>query len=203
MSFEDLQGAIDIDDQALESLQAYDALLHKWQKRFNLVGPKSLQDSVGRHFYDSAQLWSLIDPRDRDAVLVDLGSGAGFPGLVLSILGVTHVHLIESDANKCEFLRQAIRTTGASAIIHNERIENYDGPKADIITSRACAPLEKLLGLSDGLRINKTRMLFLKGRSWQDELTQSQTIWHIDFETHGSVTDPESVILDIGGFKNL
>ena len=201
MSFEALQTAICIDDQARESLRAYDALLHKWQKRFNLVGPSTLQDSVRRHFYDSAQLLALIE--DRDAVLVDLGSGAGFPGLVLSILGMTRVHLVESDANKCEFLRQVIRITGAGAIVHRSRIEAYDGPKADIVTSRACSGLDKLLRYSDAVRSDKARLLFLKGRSWQDELTHARTVCHIDLQTHRSETDPQGVILDIGGFNDL
>jgi 16S rRNA (guanine527-N7)-methyltransferase len=199
MTFEDLQATAGIDDQSIESLRAYDALLRKWQKRFNLVGPSTLNDSVRRHFYDSTQMLDLIP--DRDAVVVDLGSGAGFPGLVLSVLGMARVHLVESDANKCEFLRQVIRATGCGAQIYCERIEAYSGPKADIVTSRACAPLDKLLKYADGLRGAEARMLFLKGRRWQEELTQSRSICHIDVQARASHADPEGVILDIGGFE--
>ncbi len=198
-SIKDLQARLGFDQQVCEALVSYEALLHKWQKRFNLVGPSTLKQSVQRHFYDSAQLLERID--DRDAVLVDMGSGAGFPGLVLSVLGQTQVHLVESDANKCEFLRQVIRATGAGAVIHRTRIEHYDGPKADIVTARACAPLDKLLSLASGLCQRRGRLLFLKGRRWQDELTQSRTMWHIDVQVHPSHCDPDGVILEIGGLE--
>jgi 16S rRNA (guanine527-N7)-methyltransferase len=139
-SIEDLQAILDFDDRIREALCQYDALLQKWQKRFNLVGPSTLKQSVQRHFFDSAQLIEHIKCSEHfnreSAVLVDLGSGAGFPGLVLSILAQAPVHLVESDANKCEFLRQVVRATGASAVIHRTRIEHYDGPKADIVTAR-------------------------------------------------------------------
>ncbi len=200
LSFEALQSILSIKDQTVESLRLYDETLRKWQKRFNLVGPSTLEDSVRRHFHDSAQLMSLIDTRDNK--IVDLGSGAGFPGLVLSLLGAGEVHLVESDANKCEFLRQVIRLTKASATIHNVRIENYQGPKATIITSRACAPLNKLMELSKFVCTDGTRMLFLKGRNWQDELTQTQALCHIDVQHHQSACDPEGVILEITGFTD-
>ena len=200
ISFEELQGLLTIEDQTLESLRQYDALLHKWQKRFNLVGRSTLVDSVRRHFLDSAQLKSLMP--DGDAVVIDLGSGAGFPGLVLSVLGMAHVHLIESDANKCEFLRQAIRATGASATVHRTRIEDYQGPAADIVTSRACASLEKLLKLADIVSTESTRMLFLKGQKWQDELTVVRSVCHIDVQVHRSQSDPLGVIIEIGGITD-
>lgn len=182
------------------SLERYAGVLRKWQKRFNLVGPSTLNDIWGRHFLDSAQLLPLISG---DApTIVDLGSGAGFPGLVLSILGAGDVHLVESDANKTEFMRQAIRETGAGANLHRTRIEVYDGPPADVVTSRACAPLPALLAYADAVRKPSATLLLLKGRNWQSELTESQAMWHIDYRCHTSCTDPDGVILEINEFQH-
>ena len=188
-----------IDPIVCDSLERYAAILKKWQKRFNLVGASTLNDVWKRHFLDSAQLFPLIYS-DQGAV-VDMGSGAGFPGLVLSIMGINNIHLVESDANKMEFLRQAVRETGASATLHRTRIELYSGPKATIVTSRACAPLNRLLDYSAGICEAKARLLFFKGRNWQAELTESQTAWHIDYQGHASCTDPDGIILEINEFK--
>jgi len=188
------------DQTVCDSLEQYAGLLKKWQKRFNLVGASTLNDLWSRHFLDSAQLIPLI--YDDQGVIVDMGSGAGFPGLVLSIMGVGDVHLIESDANKTEFLRQVIRETKASATLHRTRIELYDGPKASIVTSRACAPLNQLLGYAAGICMANARLLFLKGRNWQAELTESQATWHIEHHSHASCTDPDGIILEINEFKH-
>ena len=190
------------DEQACDSLERYAALLNKWQKRFNLVGASTLNDLWGRHFLDSAQLLPLISgPAAATDVVVDLGSGAGFPGLVLSIMGASQVHLVESDANKTEFMRQVIRETNASATLHRTRIESYDGPKANVVTSRACAPLTRLLDYATAVCSTNTRLVFLKGRNWQAELTESRAAWHIDHKCHASCTDPEGIVLEINEFK--
>jgi len=188
-----------IDRTTCDSLERYADILKKWQKRFNLVGTSTMNDLWSRHFLDSAQLVPLIS--DDQGVIVDMGSGAGFPGLVLSIMGINNVQLVESDANKTEFLRQAIRETSASAILHRTRIELYDGPKATIVTSRACAPLNRLLDYAVGICAANARLLFFKGRNWQAELTESQTAWHIDYQSHVSCIDPDGIILEINEFK--
>lgn len=182
-----------------DSLERYAEILKKWQKRFNLVGASTLNDLWRRHFLDSAQLIQLVSS-DGSAV-VDVGSGAGFPGLVMSIMGIDNVHLVESDANKTEFLRQAIRETNASAIVHRTRIESYDGPKATTMTSRACAPLGQLLAYAENICTPEARLLFLKGRNCQAELTESQSAWHIDYQSHASCTDPDGIILEINEYK--
>ncbi len=182
-----------------DSLERYAGILEKWQKRFNLVGSSTLNDLWGRHFLDSAQLLPLISRAD--GAVVDLGSGAGFPGLVLSIMGANNVHLVESDGNKTEFLRQVIRETSASAILHRTRIETYDGPKADIVISRACAPLVELLDYATAVCSMNARLLFLKGRNWQAELTESRTVWQLTHLCHTSCTNPDGIILEINDFK--
>ncbi len=199
LSVDDFRERTDASDHACEALLRYAALLEKWQKRFNLVGPSTVNDIWRRHFLDSAQLIPLIC--NRDAIIADLGSGAGFPGLILSILGQSQVNLIESDSNKAEFLRQAIRETGADAVVHRKRIEDYDGPPASIVTSRACAPLGRLLGYADQVRQLGAEALFLKGRRWEDELTKSQSLWHIEYRSHPSWTDPEGIALQINDYK--
>lgn len=190
---------VGIDGAVCDSLEQYAGLLRKWQKRFNLVGASTLNDLWRRHFLDSAQLLPLIS--GAKDVVVDLGSGAGFPGLVLSIMGVAQVHLVESDANKTEFMRQVIRETGAMATLHRSRIDSYDGPKADVITSRACAPLTRLLDYAMAVCSTNTRLVFLKGRNWQTELTESKATWHIEHTCHASCTDPEGIVLEINEFN--
>ncbi|MBT3330513.1 MAG: 16S rRNA (guanine(527)-N(7))-methyltransferase RsmG [Rhodospirillaceae bacterium] len=188
----------EIESIAMDNLGVYLSLLEKWQRRFNLVGPKTLDDPWRRHFLDSAQLIPFI--KSMQGPVIDMGTGAGFPGLVLSILGTPDVHLIESDANKTEFLRQVIRETKATATIHRVRMEDYDGPKATCLTSRACASLGALLDY--GQRISKpgARALFLKGKTCPDELTTAQGLWHIEHTCHPSQSDPNGIVLEIHEF---
>jgi 16S rRNA (guanine527-N7)-methyltransferase len=178
----------------LERLRAYADLLVKWQAKINLVGASTLPDLWRRHMLDSAQLIPLIPTEAR--TIVDLGSGAGFPGLVLAILGSAEVHLVEADTRKCAFLREAIRLTGARAKVHNTRIENLVLPDpVDVITARALATVSILLQYGQGFLRPSTICLFLKGRSVQDELTDSQKIWNMGAQTIPSLTDASGVIL--------
>ncbi len=198
LRFEEFLINFDFDSSVIERLTTYLALLEKWQKRFNLVGTKTLEDPWRRHFLDSAQLLPFVG--NLGGPVIDMGSGAGFPGLVLSILGTPDVHLVESDANKTEFLRQAIRETGASATIHRVRLEHYDGPRAVCLTSRACAPLDVLLQYGEGITQPNAKAVFLKGRNCSDELTSSQAVWHIDYTCHTSKSDSNGTVLEIHEF---
>ncbi len=182
------------------ALAAYLALLEKWQGRFNLISASTLDDAYTRHFLDCAQLKPYLT--DRDTCLVDLGSGAGFPGLVLSILCEREVHLVDSDANKIEFLRQVILKTGANAHLHCCRIEHYDGPRPTTVVSRACAPLADLLAYTASVCGAAAHGLFLKGNQWRDELSRAAAAWHMDFECHPSLTDANSVIVEINEFSS-
>ncbi len=200
LSPDDFACQISVGPAVMESLSRYLSLLQKWQKRFNLVGRSTLDDPWRRHFLDSAQLAPFV--AENPGEIIDMGSGAGFPGLVLSILGVPNVHLVECDANKAEFLRQVIRETGASARIHRERLEQYDGPDACCLISRACAPLDQLLTFGAEISVPDARALFLKGKTWSDELTSSQALWHIDHTSHSSLSDPNGIVLEIHEFKH-
>ncbi len=196
---EDFARQASADKEVCDSLERYADILKKWQKRFNLVGQKTLNDLWRRHFLDSAQLLPLIP--QKQASIVDLGSGAGFPGLVLSIMGRMPVHLVESDANKTEFLRQVIRETKAAAILHRTRIEHYDGPKASTVVSRACAPISRLLDYASNICTTNARLLFLKGRNWRSELMESQDKWNVNYKSHASCTNPDGIILEINEFN--
>src|SRR5438128_2737225 len=118
--------------ETLARLDAYAELLRQWAPRINLVAASTLADSWRRHFLDSAQLLPLIPPEARS--LIDLGSGAGFPGLVLAIIGVPGVELVEADARKCAFLREAARIAAAPVRIHNTRIESVPAHAVDVVT---------------------------------------------------------------------
>jgi 16S rRNA (guanine527-N7)-methyltransferase len=179
--------------ETLVRLEAYAALLRDWSARINLVGANTLQDLWRRHFFDSAQLLADIPPGTQS--LIDLGSGAGFPGLVLAILGVPGVELIEADARKCAFLREAARLTAAPVTIRNTRIETVPPHIVDVVTARGCAPLERLLLLAGRFIGPDTLCLFLKGEQAAQELTAAGQAWTMDTTCHDSRSDPRGVIL--------
>jgi 16S rRNA (guanine527-N7)-methyltransferase len=185
---------------ALDRLRRYVDLLRLWQRRINLVGTASLDDVWRRHILDSAQLMAhLPTPAGR---LVDLGSGAGFPGLVLAILGAGEVHLVESDARKCAFLAAVDRATGAGAVIHNARIEDLDPLAADVVVSRALAPLDRLLGYAFPHLAAGGRCLFLKGRNVEQELTDSAKNWMMRTSRIRSLSEPSGTILEMEGIRH-
>jgi 16S rRNA (guanine527-N7)-methyltransferase len=189
-AFQALTGA---DTATLERLQIYLHLLEKWQPRINLVGRGSLDDPWRRHMLDSAQLVPLLPAKA--GTIADLGSGAGFPGLVIAILTGQRVHLIDSDARKCAFLREAARLTKAPVRVHNARIESLETFNADVVTARACAPLPQLLAYAVPLLKEGGRCLFLKGKGVAAELTASKKMWKMRLTCLQSRSDPSGTIL--------
>ena len=200
---EGFQAETNVSRETLAHLERYAELLVKWNRAVNLVSRDSLADLWRRHMLDSAQLLPLLPPasKGRPRVVVDLGSGAGFPGLVLGILGVGEVHLIESNGRKVAFLQEATRETGAEAHIHHARIEDLPAFPADAVTARAYAPLPQLLaGAAAFLRPAGPGQpggvgLFLKGRGVDRELTDSGKSWNMQIERLASRTDPNARIL--------
>lgn len=189
------QAATGVDDATLARLITYAELLAKWQAKINLVGPDTLPDVWHRHMLDSAQLAPFI-PNGKK--VVDFGSGAGFPGLVLAAMRPDlDVHLVESDQRKCAFLREVNRTAGCGATIHNERIEGLECLSADVVTSRALAPLHKLLTFAQMHSLSTGICLFLKGKRWSEELTEAQNKWSMQALHHPSRTDPAGMILEL------
>jgi 16S rRNA (guanine527-N7)-methyltransferase len=179
--------------ETLARLEVFAALLMAWQQSINLVAPASLPDLWRRHILDSAQLWPLL-PEGAQR-LIDLGSGAGFPGLILAILGVPEVHLVESDRRKAAFLREAARVTGATVTVHVARAETLALPPAGIVTARALAALDRLLPLVRRFLAPGGVALLPKGREAQEELTLAGTRWKMRAELIASRTDPMGRIL--------
>jgi 16S rRNA (guanine527-N7)-methyltransferase len=178
-------------------MEAYAELLRRWQGTTNLVSQRSLDDLWRRHFLDSAQ---LAQHAPDGAHWLDLGSGAGFPGLVLAIMGA-RVTLVESDQRKCTFLREVVRLSGAAANIVVRRIE--DPPPAmdsfDVITARALAPLDRLIALAGPWAGLDTVGLFPKGQDVDIELTRCAKYRRIRFEKLPSITNPAASIVRVEG----
>jgi 16S rRNA (guanine527-N7)-methyltransferase len=200
--------------ETLEKLVIYQQLLSKWQARINLVSRASLAESWHRHFLDSAQLLGHMPTEAR--VLVDLGSGAGFPGLVLAITAAgndraLHTHLIDSDTRKAAFLREVAAATGVARdlTIHAARAETIAerlGPVAHIVTARALADLASLIGLARPFLAPGARCLFLKGAGVEAEFADARARWRFEAIHHPSRTDPTGCLLELRGIeyvKNL
>lgn len=170
----------------------------------NLIGPRELDDPWRRHALDSAQLAALVPDSARR--IVDLGSGAGFPGLVLALVlesrGVG-VDLIESNGRKAAFLEAAIRETGAPARVRCARIEARPVPPAPAVTARACAPLRKLLAWARPLVATGGRAIFPKGRRVDTELTDARREWIFAHDRHRSLSDPGGAILTVEAFERV
>lgn len=177
-------------------LEVYAALLERWQSRINLVGRSTLPYLWTRHFADSAQLAEIMP---LSGCWVDLGSGAGFPGLVLALLqdrSVSEMHLIESDARKAAFLREVSRETGSGAIVHNDRSENVLGRiQPRVITSRAMADMEILFGQARPFVEKGGVGLFLKGRDIGSELTRASIPSNFLVTLSTSKVDPDGSIV--------
>lgn len=181
-----------------DRLACFEALVRKWQPAVNLVARSTLGEIWQRHILDSAQLWPLLPPGTR--TLVDLGSGGGFPGLVLAVLGVPEVHLVESDQRKAAFLREAARCTGVSVKVHATRIEAVAPLSAEVVTARALAPLTDLLGYARRFLGPTGTALFLKGARLEEELTAAARVWDIrSVETIESITDRSGVVVRLRG----
>jgi 16S rRNA (guanine527-N7)-methyltransferase len=188
--------------ETIEKLEIYEALLRQWQKGTNLVSPKTLDTIWHRHFADSAQLMPLAPD---SATWLDLGSGAGFPGMVIAICSANRedslVHIVESNARKCAFCQEVVRETGCSVEIHCDRIESlgamdrFDG--VDIVTARALSPLNELLTLAAPFFSDESRGLFLKGRQAENERVGAEKNWNFVAQMYPSITDSEASIVQV------
>lgn len=170
-------------------------LIEKWQKKINLVGKSTLEDIWRRHVLDSAQIASHIQSSKEK--IADIGSGAGFPGIVVGLVTGRHVHLIESDQRKCAFLFEAARVTEAPVTIINRRIESVTDIKFDVVMARALAPLDRLIGLAEGVLEPDGCCFFFKGQGVNDELTEALKHWKIIVARIPSVTDQNAVVLKL------
>ncbi|TWT14800.1 16S rRNA (guanine(527)-N(7))-methyltransferase RsmG [Reyranella sp. CPCC 100927] len=184
-----------------ERLDLHVEALRKWQPAINLVANSTLGDIWGRHILDSLQVLPLIPPDAR--TLVDLGSGAGFPGLTLAIVRPDlSVRLVESDVRKSAFLGDVARRAAPNASILNQRIEATGTNAADIVTARALAPLPKLLDWAHQFVTDPTICLFHKGKGLDAELTDAERSWMMDIDRVPSVTAPDAAILRIARLRS-
>ena len=187
-------------------LRQFVALVEKWTARINLVSPSSLENIWSRHVLDSAQLYRYTP--DNALHWADLGSGAGFPGMVICILAQDRpiplqVTLVESDLRKATLLRTAARELGINPQIISSRIEQMPSIQADVLSARALAALPALLGYADRHLSKKGVGLFPKGRTAGDEITASRALWRFDLTSHPSMTDPEARVLQIENISHV
>lgn len=180
-------------------------VLLKWQKSVNLISNSTINTIWKRHFLDSAQLYTYS--QDIKGNILDIGSGAGFPGMILAMMGNNNVNLIESDQKKCIFMREVARLTNTKVKIYNCRIEDLDYMKPELIISRALAPLSKLIEYVDNhmnknIEENKAtpKLLFLKGKNYNNEIYDLLKIKKLEIDIFPSITDDFGKVLYI---KNI
>lgn len=198
---ESIKGALIVSRETEIKLRRYAALVFEWGQKFNLVAPSTLPQLGVRHILDSAQLYPLLPPDIK--ILADMGSGAGFPGVVLSILGVPEVHLIESIGKKAGFLRHVAQELGLNITVHQARVESLRDLKVDVVTARALTALPLLLSYAKPLLRPDGFCLFLKGQNVDAELTAAQKYWTFDCTKSPSVTDDSGAILQISNLRIL
>lgn len=189
---------VNVSRETSDRLMTFCDLLHRWSRTVNLVARGDLPFLWKRHIEDSLQLLPLVPP---DGELIDLGSGAGFPALILAIASGRMFHLVEADQRKAAFLREAARATGALVTIHATRIELAVLPPAQLVTARALGAVPQLLAWATPLLTNDGECLFPRGRRLEGELTQARVGWHMRVRRWQSNTDPDAVILQIGGLS--
>ena len=195
MTPDDVARLLNVSRETIDKFRAYLTLLEKWQARINLVANSTLAEAWQRHILDSGQLAAFYPPQTKN--IMDVGSGAGFPGLVLAIMGGVTVDLVESDQRKAVFLSTVIRELDLPAKVHNQRIETLPQLFPDVITARALAAVPKLLKLIENQLSPESVCLFLKGAAVQDELTNLQTYSTMDATTHPSLSGPTGVVLEL------
>ncbi len=204
MTQDAFQERFPVSRETLDRLNAYYGLLKAWNARINLVGKTTLDDAWSRHFADSAQLFDLAKGEGR---WVDIGSGAGFPGMVIAIMsaeaGLHRVVLVESDQRKASFLRTVARELGLSVKVISRRIEDVEPLCADVLSARALAPLALLLGYAERHLSPDGQALFPKGEKAEAEIADALEQWRFDCEKHPSVTDARASVLSIGDISRV
>ncbi len=181
--------------ETLDKLDHYRALLLKWQKAINLVAPNTLKEAEIRHFLDSAQLLPFF-PEEDSFVSVDMGSGGGFPALVLAILRPNGVfHVVESDQRKCIFMETVSRETSTNLVVHKKRIEQTDIENVDFVTARALASLDSLFEYA--YSFNPKTLIFLKGEMYQQEIDDALEKWSFEYELTPSISLKTAKIIKV------
>ncbi|SFL78266.1 16S rRNA (guanine(527)-N(7))-methyltransferase RsmG [Shimia aestuarii] len=197
---------LDVSRETSERLKVLAALLEKWNPRINLVSKSTISALWTRHILDSAQIFNLATHPVPH--WVDIGSGGGFPGLVIAIMAAetqspAGLTMIESDHRKCTFLRTVLRETGVSATVITDRIEKAAPQSADILSARALADLTALFSFTERHLRKGGTALFPKGANWEKEVRTAQESWSFNLEVIQSITEPEAVILKVGDLERV
>lgn len=197
---------LDVSRETVARLEQFCALVRKWNPAINLVSKADVASLWQRHVLDSAQIFDLAPQQAR--IWADLGSGGGFPGIIIAILAAERnaglrVHLIEADRRKASFLAQAIRQLGLATVLHVERVEKVRALGADVVSARALAPLNALCDLAVTQLSPSGLALFPKGEGVEAELQSCEGKWQMAVERVASRTRPEGVILKISGLRHV
>ncbi len=199
----DLQSKIPLSDEQIHKINEWVDTLLLWQKKINLIAPSTVDDIWVRHVMDSLQLTQYL-PKDTTGEYLDLGSGAGFPGLAISLFWQGTCHLVDADQKKSIFLKEVVRLWNETKHIniHNTRIDQLQVKQQyTLITARALAPLDALLTMIYPLINNETMLLLPKGQSWENEIQQVQKTWSFTCAHYPSITNENAVILQITNLK--
>ena len=201
---EDCQKILNVSRETMEKFDKYLKWLKNWQRNLNLVGSSTLEDPWRRHILDSGQITKYI--KNKNEPIIDVGSGAGLPGVVLSIMGYKNIAMVESDYKKTVFIIEALRVCGTKAKVLNERIEKLECIDGKTLTFRAFAPIEKVFYLLGDKIKKETRLVFLKGKTAMEEVRSSKKIWdklkkennfliNPNFKTYSSLSDKNSKVV--------
>lgn len=201
MNKQDILETFFIDKKQEIILEAYIDLLKEHNSHTNLVGKSTLTNPWVSHILDSIQVYRII--KNKKSSILDMGSGAGFPGSVLSIAGCQNVTLIDSNGKKINFLKKVKEELNLNINIFLERIENVSNKKYDIITSRALANLNKLLSYSQKFIKKNTVLIFLKGKTVNEELLVAKEKWKFYYEKKQSLSDSRGSVLIIKDLKKI
>jgi 16S rRNA (guanine527-N7)-methyltransferase len=183
----------DVSRETIEKLQIYEALLKERGQTLSLVGRSTLDEVWTRHFLDSAQLIKYLD----EGAIVDIGTGAGFPGMILAIMTTSNINLVENNQKKIDFLRAVAAATDTPVTLHNVKIEALKPFAVAAVTARAVAPLKDLLRLTAPWLKAGATGLFLKGRNAATELEEAGRAYRFSAETFPSLTAPDSQIVKV------
>lgn len=201
-----LMSEFGVSRETLDRLEVFDGLLRRWNPAINLVSKRSLDEVWTRHILDSAQLFSRS--ANVSGTWADLGSGGGFPGLVIATLAEQmapdmRVVMVESDKRKSAFLSAVVRELSLAAEVVADRIEMVAPIGADILSARALAPLPKLLEYAERHLAPDGIALFPKGASWKDEVREARERWSFELEMVPSLTEPSAIILKLKGISRV
>jgi len=190
--------------ETIDRLVSYEELITKWNPTINLTAKSTLGEIWTRHFLDSAEVFAWANPSE--GRWLDLGSGGGFPGVVVAILAKElapklSVTCVESDIRKCEFMRTVARNTGVSVGILSRRVQDVPSHNAQIVSARALASLTDLIGMAQRHLAPQGCAIFHKGKSWQDEVDEALETWEFTLEKKDNPTHQDSVILKIGDIQ--